>query len=68
MDVVHVNVWALAGEVGFIIALPLVILVLVGVKLDTYLGTTPLFIILGMILAGVASTISITRRVKRLKL
>jgi F0F1-type ATP synthase assembly protein I len=62
----HLNVWALAGELGFIIALPLVLLVLLGVKADAYFGTTPLFIIAGMILSAVASTISIARKVKRL--
>lgn len=60
------NVWALAGEIGFILAVPLVILVFLGVKVDAYFSTTPLFIILGMLLSGVASTISIARKVKRL--
>jgi len=62
------NVWAIAGEVGLIIALPLVILVLVGIKADKYFGTTPLFIILGMLLAFMLSTISIARKVKRINL
>lgn len=62
------NVWALAGDVGFVIAVPLVVLVLLGIKLDKYLGTMPLFIILGMLLAGVISTLSIARKVKRLEI
>lgn len=62
------NVWAIAGEVGFIIALPLVVLVLLGIKLDKALGTTPLFIIGGMVLAMVVSTVAIARKVKRLTL
>ena len=60
------NVWAIAGEVGFIIAIPLVVLVLLGIKADRYFGTTPLFIIIGMVLSGVVSSISITRKVKQL--
>jgi F0F1-type ATP synthase assembly protein I len=61
------NVWAIAGEVGFLIAIPLVVLVLLGIKLDKYFATTPLFIIVGMLLAFVISTISIARKVKQIK-
>ncbi len=61
-----INVWATAGEIGVLIALPLVVLVLLGIKLDRYLGTMPLFIICGMILAMVISTIAIARKVRRL--
>lgn len=60
------NVWSLASELGFLIAIPLVIFILIGVKLDKTFGTTPLFIILGMILAFVLSATSIVRKVKKL--
>jgi F0F1-type ATP synthase assembly protein I len=63
-----INVWGLAGEIGFILALPLVILVMLGVKADTYFGTTPLFIIVGMLVSMIISAIAITRKVRRLKL
>ncbi len=60
------NVWAIAGEIGFIIAIPLIALVLLGIKLDKTFGTTPLFIIFGMLLAALVSIISITKKVKKL--
>jgi F0F1-type ATP synthase assembly protein I len=62
------NVWALAGELGFIIAVPLVVFVIVGVKADAHFNTTPLFIIAGMLLSAVISTISVARKIKRLTL
>lgn len=60
------NLWALSGEIGIILALPLVVLIIAGVKLDKYLGTTPLFIILAMIVSAVSSTILIARKIKRM--
>ena len=41
-------------------------MVFLGVKLDRLLGTTPLFIIAGMLLAATASGIAIWRKIKRL--
>jgi F0F1-type ATP synthase assembly protein I len=61
-----INVWALAGELGFLIALPLVALVLVGIKMDTYFGTMPLFIICALPLSMLLSGIAIARKIKRL--
>lgn len=60
------NVWGLAGELGLIIAIPLVILVLVGIKIDKTLGTTPLFIIAGIVLSFIASSVSIARKIKKI--
>ncbi len=61
-----INVWAVAGEIGLIIALPLVLLILGGIKLDKTLGTTPLFIIVALVFSMVISTIAIARKIKRL--
>lgn len=61
----NINLWALSGELGLLIALPLVFLVVIGVKLDKWLGTLPLFIIVGMALAGVVSAIAVARKIKR---
>jgi F0F1-type ATP synthase assembly protein I len=60
-----VNMWALAGELGFLIALPLAITAVIGVKVDRWLGTTPLFIILGMLLAAVISALAVRRKIKQ---
>lgn len=63
------NSWqllGLVGELGYIIALPLIILMLIGRWLDETLGTKVLFTILGLLLALVSSTYIIYRKIKRL--
>lgn len=59
------NLWALSGELGLLIAVPLVFFVIVGVKIDKWLNTLPLFIIIGMVLAGVVSAVAVARKIKR---
>lgn len=61
-----VNVWALAGEIGLLLALPLVILVPLAVKLDKTLNTVPLFIIGSLIISMVISTLAVQRKIKRI--
>lgn len=58
--------WSLVGEIGLILALPLVVAVLLGIKLDRYFQSMPLFTIVGLILAAVISTLAIARKIKRL--
>ena len=58
------TVWALAGELGFMIAIPVVVFVLLGIKVDTYFGTTPLFILVGMVVAALVSSIGVRRKIK----
>lgn len=60
-----VNMWALAGEIGLLLALPLVILVPLAVKIDRALSTLPLFILGSLILSLVISTLAVARKVKR---
>lgn len=60
------NVWSLAGELGLLIAIPVVVFVLLGVWLDKRLGTLPLFIILGIILSMLTSIVTIARKIKNL--
>jgi len=62
------NAWALAMELGFIIVLPLVVLVLAGVALDRRFATTPLFIIIGMAGAFCLSAAIVYRKIRRLQL
>lgn len=62
------HVWALAGEIGLLLSLPLVILVPLAVKLDKALGTLPLFIMGSLLLSMSISTIAVARKVRRLKL
>lgn len=47
---------ALGAELGFLIVIPLVLFLLVGLFLDKKLGTLPLFLIVSLIL-GFAATI-----------
>lgn len=61
------NVWAIAGEVGLIIALPLVGLLLLGIKVDKRLNTTPLFIMVALVSSMVISTVAIARKIRRIQ-
>ena len=47
---------SLAWQLGFIIAIPLVVFVFLGFWVDKFLNTSPLFIILG-ILTGMTITV-----------
>ena len=64
----EVNKWALvsiASEMGFIIALPLVVLALAGKWLDHKTGnTTPWFTLLGIVLAIASTTVWLVKRLK----
>ena len=64
----EVNKWALvsiASEMGFIIALPLVVLALAGKWLDHKVGnSTPWFTLLGILLAIVSTTVWLVKRLK----
>ncbi len=62
------NVWALAGEIGLLLALPLVILVPLAVKLDRSFQTLPLFLMGSLILSMVISTVAVSRKVKQVSL
>lgn len=56
----------LCGELGILIAVPLVVWLILGIKLDRYLGTEPLWMLLGIALALVSSTLLIARKIKQL--
>ncbi len=60
-----VNLAALSGEIGLKLALPLVILMVIGIKLDRTLHTTPLLMFLAVALALTSSVIMIGRMVQR---
>ncbi|MEK9152662.1 MAG: AtpZ/AtpI family protein [Patescibacteria group bacterium] len=53
------------GEFGAIIAAPVVVLALVGMKLDARFGTRPDFLISGFVLAAVITGVSIYRKAKQ---
>lgn len=63
------NLWwvlGIAWEMGYLIALPLVGLALLGRFVDSVFGTAPLALLLGILLAIILSTIIVTRKVSEL--
>ncbi len=58
------KIWALSGEIGLRISVPLIIFLLIGIKVDKILHTTPLFIIVAIVLSLAASVWSIARMIK----
>ncbi|HSH31972.1 MAG TPA: AtpZ/AtpI family protein [Candidatus Saccharimonadales bacterium] len=64
-QVAHFSVLAISGEIGVKLALPLVVFMLAGIKLDKASGTTPLFMLMGIGLAMTASVIMIARMIAR---
>lgn len=59
-------VLSLVGQLGFMIALPAAGLGFGGAYVDKTLGTSPLFILLGLTFAVAASSIMIYRLVKKI--
>lgn len=58
---------SLVSELGLIIALPLVALILVGIKLDRIFNTLPLFIIVSIVVSMILSGLAITRKIRRVQ-
>jgi len=56
----------LAWNLGFIIAVPVVVFGFGGAYLDKHFGTTPIFVITGFTLAIVLSGIGVWRKVKEI--
>ena len=60
------TMWRMIGvawELGYLIALPLVGLALLGKFVDRLLGTSPLFLLIGILAAIDLSTIIVVRKV-----
>lgn len=56
----------MVGELGFVIAVPLLVAIVAGIWIDKKFSTTPLFMIVGILLAITVSTITIGRKIKQL--
>lgn len=56
---------SLVGQLGFQIAVPLVIFALIGKKLDNHFGTLPLFLLTGMVLAMGVSGYQVYKIIKK---
>ncbi|MBI4142941.1 AtpZ/AtpI family protein [Candidatus Uhrbacteria bacterium] len=57
---------ALAWELGYTIAIPIVLLALGGRFLDRRFGTSPWLLLLGILLSIIVSSIAITMKVRRI--
>lgn len=55
------------GEVGFVIALPLVVFLVIGVRLDRHFDTAPLFILTSLVVALAASVLGVVRIIRRIQ-
>ncbi len=61
----EVSLLALSGEIGWKLALPLLGFMIIGIKLDRSLHTTPLLMLLGIGLSLTTSVILIARMIAR---
>lgn len=62
------TVWtplALAGELGLIIAIPIVFFAFGGATLDKQFGTSPFLLITGCVIAFLLSSIAVFRKVRQ---
>ncbi|MEK7523881.1 MAG: AtpZ/AtpI family protein [Patescibacteria group bacterium] len=58
------SVLSLAWELGYMIALPIVILGIGGAWLDKKIGTSPAFLLIGIFLSLIVSGIGVYRKTK----
>lgn len=56
----------LAWELGYMIAIPIVALGFGGALLDKKVGTSPLFLLVGIVLSTIISGVAVYRRIKKL--
>jgi F0F1-type ATP synthase assembly protein I len=56
---------SVATDVGISIAIPLTFFIFIGHLMDKQFGTSPLFIILGLLLSMISTGIILTRRIKK---
>lgn len=56
----------MAGEIGYILAIPAVLLGFGGAYLDKYMGTSPFCIIIGFVVAAVSSYMGVRQVIRRL--
>lgn len=56
-----------AGQIGYLLAIPAVLFVMGGAWLDSYLGTKPIFTLLGIPLALMVSVMGVRRMIRQLQ-
>ncbi|HEY4499184.1 MAG TPA: AtpZ/AtpI family protein [Candidatus Paceibacterota bacterium] len=60
------SAWALAFELGWQIAIPLVLFALLGRYADRYFDTSPWLLVVGVVIAAFSSSYLIYRKVSRI--
>lgn len=60
------SAFSLAWELGFLIAIPIVLLALVGRVLDKNLNTAPIFLLLGIFLSIIITTYLVYRKTAKI--
>lgn len=60
------KVWTLAGELGYMIAIPIVLLALAGRLADKQFGTAPWLMLLGIIVSVFLSSAIIYKKIKKI--
>jgi len=58
------NLLGLGIQIAVIVALPLIVLLLAGIALDRKLGTMPIFMIVGILIAMTASSAMLYKKLK----
>jgi F0F1-type ATP synthase assembly protein I len=61
-----IKVWSLAFELGYSIAIPIVVFALIGRFIDKYLNTSPIFLLAGIIVSIFVSSFMILRKMKEI--
>jgi len=60
----NLKMWSFAWELGYIIAIPIIVLALLGRFLDKKLLTSPLFLIAGIFLSLIITGVLIWKKVR----
>lgn len=60
------NAWQLAWELGYTIAIPIVVFALVGRYADKALGTSPWMLLAGIVISIIISSALVYRKVKKI--
>ncbi len=58
------KLWGIIGEIGFLIAVPLVVLLFIGIGVDKLTGTKPLFTLVSLPIALLLSTLAVAKKVR----
>jgi len=59
--------WSLVFELGYLIAIPLVVCAIGGRMLDRYCDTSPIFLLIGIVVAMVVSGVMVMQRIRNME-